>query len=98
MLSSFRLFPLAILFVFVTIALAVENMPFESDQMDKRLDCNAVCSTTGFSGNIGGCQCGYTLFSKRNNLHMCQLFPCTSLGKTYNNIHLPNFPLRQQLY
>lgn len=32
----------------------------------RRLDCDVFCKTTGFSGFIGGCQCGFTLFAKRS--------------------------------
>lgn len=33
--------------------------------MMRRFDCSAICRKTGYSGYIGGCQCGFTLFTKR---------------------------------
>lgn len=36
----------------------------------RRLDCSVFCRKTGFSGYVGGCQCGFTLFAnKRSHLH-----------------------------
>lgn len=34
--------------------------------MMRRFDCSAICRKTGYSGYIGGCQCGFTLFTKRS--------------------------------
>ena len=37
----------------------------------KRFDCENFCKTTRFSGVIGGCRCGFTLFtSKRSGRHL----------------------------
>ena len=29
--------------------------------------CETICTTTNVLGNIGGCQCSFTLFNKRNS-------------------------------
>ena len=31
----------------------------------RRFDCSAICRKTGYSGYIGGCQCGFTLFTRK---------------------------------
>ncbi|XP_074593735.1 uncharacterized protein LOC141849349 isoform X2 [Brevipalpus obovatus] len=36
--------------------------------MDRRIDCDYFCRKTGFSGAIGGCQCGFTLFSVKRGV------------------------------
>ena len=33
----------------------------------RRLDCQFFCKKTGFSGIVGGCQCGFTLFSSKRS-------------------------------
>lgn len=33
----------------------------------RRFDCSAICRKTGFSGYIGGCQCGFTLFTRKRS-------------------------------
>ncbi|KAJ6223962.1 hypothetical protein RDWZM_002507 [Blomia tropicalis] len=33
----------------------------------RRLDCSVFCRKTGFSGYVGGCQCGFTLFANKRN-------------------------------
>lgn len=38
----------------------------------RRFDCQLFCKKTGFSGYVGGCQCGFTLFAskrKDNNIN-----------------------------
>jgi len=34
----------------------------------RRLDCQLFCKKTGFSGYVGGCHCGFTLFSQKRGL------------------------------
>ncbi|CAG2101985.1 unnamed protein product [Medioppia subpectinata] len=33
----------------------------------RRLDCSLFCKKTGFSGYVGGCQCGFTLFANKRS-------------------------------
>jgi hypothetical protein len=33
----------------------------------RRLDCQVFCKKTGFSGYVGGCQCGFTLFANKRS-------------------------------
>lgn len=33
----------------------------------RRLDCRLFCQKTGFSGFVGGCQCGFTLFARKRS-------------------------------
>lgn len=33
----------------------------------RRLDCSVFCRKTGFSGYVGGCQCGFTLFANKRS-------------------------------
>ncbi|XP_076322113.1 uncharacterized protein LOC143231462 [Tachypleus tridentatus] len=40
----------------------------------KRLDCQSFCTKTGFTGNIGGCQCGYTIFGSKRGTTGTGLF------------------------
>lgn len=32
----------------------------------RRIDCAVFCRKTGFTGLAGGCNCGFTLFTKRS--------------------------------
>ena len=34
--------------------------------LSRRMDCVVFCRKTGFSGYVGGCQCGFTLFTKKS--------------------------------
>lgn len=34
--------------------------------LSRRMDCSVLCRRTGFTGFVGGCQCGFTLFTKKS--------------------------------
>lgn len=34
--------------------------------LNRRMDCSVLCRRTGFTGFVGGCQCGFTLFTKKS--------------------------------
>ncbi|KAH7643856.1 hypothetical protein HUG17_6218 [Dermatophagoides farinae] len=44
---------------------AVRKMDFPT--VIRRLDCSAFCRRTKFNGYVGGCHCGFTLFSRKRS-------------------------------
>ncbi|OTF70079.1 hypothetical protein BLA29_012279, partial [Euroglyphus maynei] len=61
---------------------AVRTMDFPT--VIRRLDCSSFCRRTKFNGYVGGCHCGFTLFSrKRSDGTVFQSPPSPiSMGKT----------------
>ncbi|XP_043220523.1 uncharacterized protein LOC122380938 [Amphibalanus amphitrite] len=45
----------------------------------KRFDCENFCKTTRFSGVIGGCRCGFTLFTSKRSGHVHMRAPSPPL-------------------
>lgn len=44
---------------------AVRTMDFPT--VIRRLDCSSFCRRTKFNGYVGGCHCGFTLFSRKRS-------------------------------
>lgn len=74
---------ISVLVIVVVVLLATEMTTTEAREMGfsgqhtaiRRLDCSVFCRKTGFSGYVGGCQCGFTLFAnKRSQQGPQQLF------------------------
>lgn len=46
---------------------SAEARSLEFPSAIRRLDCTSFCRRTKFNGYVGGCQCGFTLFSRKRS-------------------------------
>lgn len=69
---------LMVLFVFESVLAREMSAPHTAI---RRLDCSVFCRKTGFSGYVGGCQCGFTLFANKRSQLRARLLQIPSSTK-----------------